>query len=106
MLIDPKLAPFLNSEPTKGIIRIYNLQNDKTLLLKSNNIIKDIKETRFQLDLGIYSNLKLQESYSKIGLELFALETMRILDSESKGLDDLYNECINELKENNVSFFE
>ncbi len=90
MLIDPKLAPFLNKEPTKGIIRIYNLQSDESLLLKSNNLIKDIKDIRFKLDLGMYSNAKLQKSYSEIGLELFALDPMKILESEEKTLDDLY----------------
>lgn len=105
MLIDPKLAPFLNNMPTMGIIRIYNLQNDETLLLKSTNIIKDIKDTRFKLDLGMYCNKNLQKSYSNIGLELFALEPMRILESKTKSLEDLYEECYTELKEKNVTFF-
>jgi hypothetical protein len=106
MLIDPKLAPFLNTEATQGIIRIFNMQSDKSLLLKTTNMIKDIKTIRFQLDLNMYSNKKLQSDYAKIGLEVFALDPYKILENNSdKSLDDLLEESEKELLENNIEFF-
>lgn len=106
MLIDPKLSHYLNKGPTQGIIRIYNLQSDKSLLVKSNDIIKDIKNIRFTLDLGMYKNKELQESYAKIGLELFALDPYKILEKNSeKTLDELLLESKEELLKENVTFF-
>jgi hypothetical protein len=106
MLIDPKLSHYLNEGPTEGIIRIYNLQSDKSLLVKSNDIIKDIKNIRFTLDLGMYKNTELQESYAKIGLELFALDPYKILEKNSeKTLDELLLESKEELLKKNVTFF-
>lgn len=106
MLIDPKLAPFLNTDATQGIIRIYNMQSDKSLLLKSNDLIKDIKGIRFQLDLNMYSNKELQSDYAKIGLELFVLDPYKILKSNSKkSLDELFVESKKELIKKNVEFF-
>jgi hypothetical protein len=106
MLIDPKLAPFLNTDATPGIIRIYNMQSDKSLLLKSNDLIKDIKNIRFQLDLNMYSNKELQNDYAKIGLEVFALDPYKILvDGSNQTLDELFEESQKELIEKNVEFF-
>lgn len=107
MLIDPKLAPFLNKDATKGIIRIYNMQSDKSLLLKSKDLIKDIKNIRFKLDLNMYSNNELQKEYAKIGLEVFAIDPFKILEDESKqSLDELYEESKNELEKKNITFFQ
>lgn len=106
MLIDPKLAPFLNTEATKGIIRIYNMQTDKSLLIRSNNIIKDIKNIRFQLDLGLYNNVELQKDYAEIGLEVFALDPYKIINKDSKEtLDELFEISKAELENNKVSFY-
>lgn len=106
MLIDPKLKCYLNDGPTEGIIRIYNLQNDETLLIKSNDVLKDIKNIRFQLDMGIYSNKALQESYKEIGLEVFALEPIAtLIESNEKNLDSLYEKCKKDLKKKDIKFF-
>lgn len=73
---------FLSSTPVTGIIRIYNIQSDKTLLLESDNISKDIQSIRFSLDMGTFPNRELQGEYEDIGLELFALEPWKVCDGE------------------------
>lgn len=106
MLIDPKLKCYIKKEASEGIIRIYNLQDDKTLLVKSNDILKDIKTIRFQLDMGLYSNKELQKSYSEIGLEVFALEPMALLDEdESTSLDSLFEKCRVSLEKKGILFY-
>lgn len=106
MLIDPKLAHFLNTDATQGIIRIYNMQSDKSLLLKSKDMIKDIKNIRFQLDLNMFSNKNLQNEYATIGLEVFALDPYKILEKNStKSLDEIYNECKKDLIDKGIEFF-
>ena len=107
MLIDPKLSHYLNEGPTEGIIRIYNLQSDKSLLITSHDIIKDIKNIRFSLDLGMYQNKELQKSYSEIGLEVFALEPYKILEKNSKKtVEELFEESKSELLDKKVTFFQ
>lgn len=88
MLKSPNLQHYYNSEPTAGIIRIYNLQSEKSLLIKSSNIIEDTKNIRFQLDLGFYTNKNLQKEYSDLGLEIFAIDPF-VYKKETENLDDL-----------------
>jgi hypothetical protein len=104
MLKNPNLSHYLNEEPTKGILRIYNLQSDKSLLLKSENIIEDSKNIRFQLDLGLYSNSQLQTDYSEIGLELFAIEPICFL-KEDESLDKLLEKTIDNYIKNNIDLY-
>jgi hypothetical protein len=104
MLKSKNLQHYLNTEPTKGIIRIYNLESDKSLLIKSNNIIEDSKNIRFQLDLGFYNNINLQQEYAKIGLELFAIEPILFVE-DGESLDDLYDKAKKILDEKNVTYY-
>ena len=104
MLKSPNLSHYLNEGPTKGILRIYNLQNDKSLLLKSENIIEDSKNIRFQLDLGLYQNSLLQKDYSQIGLELFSIEPVAFLKDENT-LEDLLEKVISEFKAKNIELY-
>jgi hypothetical protein len=104
MLNSPKLNHYLNNGPTQGIIRIYNLDNDKSLLLKSHDIIKDSNSIRFQLDLGLYPNKALQKDYHDIGLELFAIEPIIILKDDDS-LVDLLEKAINNLQSKNIELY-
>ncbi len=104
MINNPNLQYFLNTEPTKGIIRIFNIQSEKSLLLKSNNIIEDTKNIRFQLDLGMYSNEELQKEYSEIGLELYSIEPILIQENNNT-LESLLIEATRLLKEKNIEFY-
>ncbi len=104
MLINPNLKYYLNNGPTRGIIRIYNLRNDKSHLVKSENIIEDSKKIRFQLDLGLYSQKELQKDYSEIGLELFSIEPM-LYEKDEKSLDNLLEEARLELLTKNIELY-
>lgn len=73
MLI-PTKKYILSETPQRGLIRIVDIQNDKTLLVPSLDIAKDIVHIRFELDLEQYPCKELQEAYTAIGLELFSIE--------------------------------
>ncbi|MGD1822880.1 MAG: hypothetical protein ACPKM0_09005 [Pleomorphochaeta sp.] len=104
MLKSPNLQHYLNSEPTKGIIRVYNIQSEKTLLLISKDIIEDSKNIRFQLDLGFYDNQELQSEYSEIGLEVFAIDPF-IIQKDDEDLDILLEKAKNILQSKNILFY-
>lgn len=104
MLKSPNLQHYLNTEPTKGIIRIYNLQNEKSLLVKSENIIEDTKKIRFKLDLGFFSNAQLQKDYSEIGLELFQIDPFLICD-DNDNLDTQLIKAKQILEEKNIQLY-
>lgn len=104
MLKSPNLQYYLNTEPTKGILRIFNIQSEKSLLLISSDIIEDSKNIRFQLDLGMYSNLELQREYAEIGLEVFAIEPIFIQEN-NEDLNLLFDKAKNSLEKNNINFY-
>lgn len=104
MLKNPNLSHYLNEGPTKGILRIYNLQSDKSLFVKSENIIEDSKNIRFQLDLGLYQNSELQNEYTQIGLELFSIEPVAFLNEE-ESLDELLKKVVVEFKSKNIELY-
>lgn len=104
MLINPNLKYYLNDGPTKGIIRIYNLRNDKSHLVISENIIEDSKKIRFQLDLGFYGNKELQKDYSEIGLELFSIEPILYIEDE-ESLEALFEKAKAQLLSNNIDLY-
>jgi hypothetical protein len=55
---------------------VIDLQNDKTLLVASEDIEKDIIDIRFKLDLEMYPCEELQKAYTATGLELFSIEPL------------------------------
>jgi hypothetical protein len=73
---------FLADGPKRGILRIYNQQTDRSLLVESNDVVKDMGRIRFSLDMGLYTNACLQEEYARIGLELFAIEPVALAEDK------------------------
>lgn len=102
---EPKRKYILSDKKERGIIRIVDIQNDKTLLVKSEDIAKDIVDIRFRLDLESYPVKELQESYTAIGLELFSIEPMAIA-KDGESLDDLLASSKKNLKDSGISFYQ
>ncbi len=94
-----------SSHTMRGIIRIFNLQTEKTLLLKSENLTEDIKRIRFDLDLGNFSNKALQDEYEKQGLEIFTIDPLCIAE-KNENLDTLLQQGKDKLVELDVPFYE
>ena len=89
----------------RGIIRIYNLQTEKTLLLKSENLTQDIQKIRFDLDLGNFPNKELQAEYEEQGLEIYTIEALLIAEKK-ENLDRLLQQGKEKLEELKVPFYE
>ncbi len=104
MIKNPNLKHYYNSGPTAGIIRIYNIQSEKSLLIKSKDIIEDTKNIRFQLDLGFYPNKRIQNEYTEIGLEIFAIDPILFQDN-GEDLDLLLEKAKNKLRIKNIEFY-
>lgn len=79
----------------RGIIKIFNLKNDKVFFTDSENVEKDIISIRFKLDLSMYPCKSLQEEYTSLGLELFTIE----LEREAQDDEDLKSLLSNVEKE-------
>ena len=88
----------------RGIIRIHNLQTDKTLLLKSENLTQDIQKIRFDLDLGKFPNKELQTEYEEQGLEIYTIEALLIAEKK-ENLDRLLKQGKEKLEELAVPFY-
>ena len=95
---------FLFQNSAKGILRIYNIQTDESLLLKSNDLAKDIQSIRFKLDLGMYEQKSLQDEYESIGLELFCIEPFKMQEKD-EDMDALLAESIKELSDKRITFY-
>ncbi|AEV28198.1 hypothetical protein SpiGrapes_0340 [Sphaerochaeta pleomorpha str. Grapes] len=95
----------LSSKPVSGIIRIYNIHSDKSLLLESLDISDDIQAIRFKLDLGVYPNQELQGEYEDIGLELFSLEPWKIKEGNYP-LHLLFLESLKELQDKGIVLYQ
>ena len=94
-----------SSHSMRGILRIYNLQTDKTLLLKSENLTEDIQKIRFSLDLGTFPNKELQDEYEKQGLEIFTIEAL-IFAEKKENLDRLLQQGTEKLQELEIPFYQ
>ena len=94
----------LSDKPQQGLIRIINIQSDKTLLVPSKDIAKDISAIRFALDLGQYPCASLQEEYETIGLELFSIEPYCLVEKDQNLLDLLDREKCS-LARKGISFY-
>jgi hypothetical protein len=94
----------LSSKAVKGIIRIYNIQSDKTLLIESNDLAGDIQKFRFQLDMETFPNKELQIEYEQIGLESFNLEPW-VIASEEENLSLLLVKALGELQDEGIAIY-
>ncbi|MFA6891227.1 MAG: hypothetical protein WCQ66_03980 [Sphaerochaetaceae bacterium] len=81
MQSQPTKKYILSDMPQRGLVRVIDLQNDKTLLVASEDIEKDIIDIRFKLDLEMYPCEELQKAYTATGLELFSIEPYLIATS-------------------------
>ena len=93
-----------SSHTMRGIIQIHNLQTEKTLLLKSENLTEDIQKIRFDLDLGNFPCKELQTEYEEQGLEIYAIEALLIAEKK-ESLDILLKQGKKKLKELDVPFY-
>ncbi|ADY13278.1 hypothetical protein [Sphaerochaeta globosa] len=74
MLLNERYSHLFTNQKVRGLIRIKNMQNNKILLVPSEDIASDIQRIRFALDLGTYEHAVLQKEYETIGLELFSID--------------------------------
>jgi hypothetical protein len=68
-----------------GIYQVRNLSDGKIFVESSKNLEGTLNRCKFQLDLGSFKNKALQEDYSRLGADRFALE---VLDRLSPKKDD------------------
>lgn len=94
-----------SSHTMRGIIRIYNLQTEKTLLIKSENLTEDIQKIRFDLDLGNFTNTELQQEYEEHGLEIYTIDPLLIAE-KNENLDRLLQQGKQKLEELKVPFYQ
>ena len=91
MLVNERYSHLFTNQKVRGLIRIKNLQNNRSLLVGSEDIATDIQRIRFSLDLGTYENDALQQEYESIGLELFSIDAY-LQASEDENLQALLAE--------------
>lgn len=91
MLVNERYSHLFTNQKVRGLIRIKNLQNNRILLVGSEDIAADIQRIRFSLDLGTYENDVLQQEYETIGLELFSIDAY-LQASEDEDLQTLLAE--------------
>ena len=96
MLVNERYSHLFTNQKVRGLIRIKNLQNNRSLLVGSEDIATDIQRIRFSLDLGTYENEALQQEYESIGLELFGIDAY-IQASEDENLQALLAEHTQQL---------
>lgn len=74
MLVHDRYSHLFTNQKVRGLLQIKNLQNNKVLLVMSEDLASDIQKIRFSLDLGTYEHEVLQQEYETIGLELFSID--------------------------------
>lgn len=104
IVADMNTLHLFSSHTMRGIIRIFNLQTEKTLLLKSENLTKDIQKIRFDLDLGNFPNRELQEEYEEHGLEIYTIDPLLIAEN-NEDLDKLLQQGEQKLEELDIPFY-
>lgn len=100
-----KTSHLFSSHVMRGIIRIHNLQTDKTLLIKSDNLTEDIQKIRFDLDLGNFPCKELQDEYEEQGLEIYTIDALLIAEKK-ESLDKLLLQGKEKLEELQVPFYQ
>ena len=98
------ILPFC-SQTMRGVLRIYNLQTEKSLLIKSENFTDDIQKIRLDLDLGNFSNKTLQDEYAVQGLNAYKIESLLIAE-DTENLDTLLQRGKEKLEELAVPFYQ
>jgi hypothetical protein len=93
------------SQTIRGVLRIYNLQTEKTLLLKSENFTEDIQKIRFSLDLRTFPNKALQDDYAVQGRKTYRIESLLIAE-KNENLDKLLQQGKEKLQELDVLFYQ
>lgn len=93
------------SQTMRGILRIYNLQTERTLLIKSENFSEDIQRIRYSLNLCTFPNKALQDEYAVLGLKAFRIESLLIAE-KSENLDRLLVQGKVKLEELGVPFYQ
>ncbi len=89
----------------RGIIRIFNLHTERTLLLKSENFTEDIQKIRFELDMGNFPNKELQAEYEEQGLEIFTIEPL-IIAEKKENLDKLLQQGEKKIEDLKIPFYQ
>lgn len=95
----------LTDMPKRGLIRIVEIQDDKTLLVPSEDIQKDMFHIRFQLDMEQFPNEPLQEDYTRIGLELFSIEPYLVVEEKDTDLTALAEKEMDKLALGGVKLY-
>lgn len=106
-----KSTPSVRQEPyipdplaMRGIIRIHNLETERTLLFTSENLTIDIQKIRYDLDQGNFPCKALQDEYMELGLEIYTIETLLIAEKR-ESLDKLLLQGKEKLEELKVPFY-
>ena len=87
----------------KTLYRIYNLKTDASYfaISSSGNICA---QERFRLDLGMHPCKSLQDDYTKTGLELFVIETIKESD-ETEELITLKAKLEKQLEDKGIDIY-
>ncbi|HKL56950.1 MAG TPA: hypothetical protein VJ854_01015 [Sphaerochaeta sp.] len=100
-----KTLHLYTSHILRGIIRIHNLQTDKSLLVKSENLTQDIQKIRFALDMGNFPNKELQAEYEEQGLEIYTIDPL-LFAEKRENLDKLLLQGLEKLEELAIPIYE
>ncbi len=95
----------LTDTPKRGLIRIVEIQNDRTLLVPSEDIQRDMVHIRFQLDMEQFPNKTLQEDYTRIGLELFSIEPYLVVEEKDTDLTALAETEMDKLAKGGLTLY-
>ena len=87
----------------KTLYRIYNLKTDASYfgISSKGNVCA---QERFSLDLGMHPCRTLQDDYTKTGLELFVIETIKESD-ETEELVTLKAELEKQLEDKGITVY-
>ncbi len=88
----------------KTLYRIYNLKTDASYFAISGSNGNVCAQERFRLDLGMHPCKSLQDDYTKTGLELFVIETIKESD-ESEELVTLKAELEKQLEDKGIDIY-
>lgn len=88
----------------KTLYRIYNLKTDASYFGISSSKGNVCAQERFSLDLGMHPCRTLQDDYTKTGLELFVIETIKESD-ETEELVTMKAELEKQLEDKGITVY-